>query len=172
MSAGRSSAADTVSKLGERLGYSRQVNRKTHEGGLVIMVDIAKMRWRIEPDYQDLKQEIGLGHYKGRGWRVTARCVWPPMILDLRHADTRRMIRPIRARPSPLRPSSQRPAARLSSDIRIPNVAAGRPNCAPGGPISRRARWCGRRRGWRGPSRLPSGGAETGPMPFMSALSP
>src|SRR6516164_10473852 len=33
MSAGRSSAADTVSRLlEERLGYSRQVNRKTHEG--------------------------------------------------------------------------------------------------------------------------------------------
>ena len=32
------------------------------------LVDIAKMRWRIERDYHDLKQEIGLGHYEGRGW--------------------------------------------------------------------------------------------------------
>ncbi len=33
------------------------------------MVDLAKLRWRIERDYQELKQEIGLGHYEGRGWR-------------------------------------------------------------------------------------------------------
>jgi SRSO17 transposase len=32
------------------------------------LVDLAKLRWRIERDYEDLKQEIGLGHYEGRGW--------------------------------------------------------------------------------------------------------
>jgi SRSO17 transposase len=33
------------------------------------LVGQAKLRWRIERDYQELKQEIGLGHYEGRGWR-------------------------------------------------------------------------------------------------------
>ncbi|PWF48334.1 IS701 family transposase [Massilia glaciei] len=33
------------------------------------IVFVTKMRWRIEGDYQELKQEFGLGHYEGRGWR-------------------------------------------------------------------------------------------------------
>ena len=40
-----------------------------HDTPLCDLVDYAKLRWRIERDYHDLKQEIGLGHYEGRGWR-------------------------------------------------------------------------------------------------------
>jgi SRSO17 transposase len=36
---------------------------------LATLVDTAKLRWRIERDFQDLKQEIGLDQYEGRGWR-------------------------------------------------------------------------------------------------------
>jgi SRSO17 transposase len=58
------------------------------------LVHAAKARWVIERDYQELKQEIGLGHYEGRGWRgfhhhaslsiaaygflVAERCLFPP----------------------------------------------------------------------------------------------
>ena len=54
----------------------------------------AKLRWRIERDYQELKQELGLGQYEGRNWRgfhhhatlaiaaygflVLERCLFPP----------------------------------------------------------------------------------------------
>jgi SRSO17 transposase len=45
-----------LSTLPEDIGFER-------------LVDLAKLRWRIERDYQELKQEVGLGHYEGRGWR-------------------------------------------------------------------------------------------------------
>jgi SRSO17 transposase len=33
------------------------------------LVDRAKLRWRIERDYEELKSELGLAHFEGRGWR-------------------------------------------------------------------------------------------------------
>ena len=33
------------------------------------LVLLAKLRWRIERDYQELKQEIGLDHFEGRSWK-------------------------------------------------------------------------------------------------------
>src|SRR5262249_51546646 len=33
------------------------------------LVDITKLRWRIERDYLELKQEVGLRDFEGRGWR-------------------------------------------------------------------------------------------------------
>jgi len=39
------------------------------EATLEQLVFVTKMRWRIERDYQELKQEFGLSHYEGRGWQ-------------------------------------------------------------------------------------------------------
>ena len=36
---------------------------------LDILVDTAKLRWRIERDYEELKSELGLAHFEGRSWR-------------------------------------------------------------------------------------------------------
>jgi SRSO17 transposase len=36
---------------------------------LATLVRVAHLRWRIERDYQELKDEFGLDHFEGRGWR-------------------------------------------------------------------------------------------------------
>lgn len=61
------------------------------------LVAVTKMRWRIERDYQDLKQEFGLAHYEGRGWRGfhhhATLCIAAYGFLvaeRLRHRDTKK----------------------------------------------------------------------------------
>jgi len=39
------------------------------ETKLADLVRIAKHRWIVERDYEELKQELGLGHFEGRNWR-------------------------------------------------------------------------------------------------------
>ena len=33
------------------------------------LVGLAKLRWRIEQDYRELKDALGLDHFEGRSWR-------------------------------------------------------------------------------------------------------
>ena len=71
------------------------------ETGFADLVDLAQLRWRIERDYQDLKQEVGFGRYEGRGWRGfhhhATLCIAAYGFLIAE-----------RARFSPLRPKSRR----------------------------------------------------------------
>jgi SRSO17 transposase len=39
------------------------------EISMEMLVRVAKVRWRIERDYEELKQEFGLDQFEGRGWR-------------------------------------------------------------------------------------------------------
>ena len=65
----RGMAADRVA--GGRGGRRPNIGSSTLPAniGFRQFVDIAKLRWRIERDYHELKQEVGLGHFEGRGWR-------------------------------------------------------------------------------------------------------
>lgn len=41
----------------------------SEETTLEDLVNLVKTRWRIERDFQELKDELGLDHYEGRGWK-------------------------------------------------------------------------------------------------------
>ena len=82
------------------------------------LVTIVKMRWRIERDYLELKQELGLGHYEGRNWRGfhhhASLCIAAYGFLMLeRHAGSKK--NPARlqapALPEAFRPRGARPDA-------------------------------------------------------------
>jgi SRSO17 transposase len=83
-------------------------------------------RWRIERDCQELKQDFGLGHYEGRGWRglhhritlciaaygflIAKRAIFPPSVRR-KTADPRRLTFPAVNDPKapPLRPERHVP---------------------------------------------------------------
>jgi SRSO17 transposase len=47
------------------------------------LVDRAKMRRRVKRDYDNLKQETGLGHCEDRGWpdfHHHGTCTWQPTV--------------------------------------------------------------------------------------------
>ena len=50
-------------------GRGIRPTRLRREAGLEPIVFVTKMRWRIERDYQELRQEFGLRHDEGRGWQ-------------------------------------------------------------------------------------------------------
>lgn len=39
------------------------------DADLVRLVGLAKLRWRVEEDYRELKDALGLDHFEGRSWR-------------------------------------------------------------------------------------------------------
>jgi SRSO17 transposase len=53
---------------GEKEPTKLWLSTASDEASLEELVRLAKLRWRIERDYEELKDELGLDHYEGRGW--------------------------------------------------------------------------------------------------------
>jgi SRSO17 transposase len=75
------------------------------------LVRLAQLRWRVERDYQELKDELGLDHFEGRGWRGfhhhASLCIAAYAFLAAE-----------RARHSPLPPRALVRAPRVPADFR------------------------------------------------------
>jgi SRSO17 transposase len=88
------------------------------------LVDQAKLRWRIERDYQELKQELGLGHFEGRSWRGfhhhATMCVAAYGFL----ISERETIPPSRPRAAPWRATLELPADYRPRGAADPNRAS------------------------------------------------
>ncbi len=96
------------------------------------LIDTVKMRWRIERDYQELKQEFGLSHYEGRGWRgfhhhATLTIAAYAFLMAERLVDPsgkkNTALRKMPALPEGFRPrgaaTRQSPRARLNPDVAL-----------------------------------------------------
>jgi SRSO17 transposase len=104
------------------------------------LVDTAKLRWRIERDYQELKQELGLGHYEGRGWRGfhhhASLCIAAyGFLISLRETIPPSAASQTQGRQTPGLPTGHKPrgsadpsrAARPNLDPHHPTTSDGRP---------------------------------------------
>ncbi len=99
------------------------------------LVYVTKMRWRIERDYRELKQEFGLGQYEGRNWRGlhhhATLCIAAYAFLLLQrlsHGAKKNSARPKTAGlPEDYQPrgcrSSSTPCTRFDSDASIPHLS-------------------------------------------------
>lgn len=106
---------------------------------LQVLVGHAKLRWRIERDYQDMKQELGLGHYEVRGWRgfhhhatlciaayaflVSERSLFPPPDAGLRRSY-RNLPYPKVTNPADLPMRTERHVADSIATIRVRLILA------------------------------------------------
>ncbi|WP_242671725.1 transposase, partial [Azotobacter chroococcum] len=100
------------------------------------LVAVTRMRWRIERDYQELKQEFGLAHYEGRGWRGfhhhASLCIAAYGFLvaeRLRHPDTQKnaTLRPPSALPQEYVPRGRSAAPASSTQLDHDLALADRP---------------------------------------------
>ena len=61
--------ADRMAARGDRNPPNTGYRRCLPHTKLKALIKMAKHRWIIERDYEELKQELGLGHFEGRNWR-------------------------------------------------------------------------------------------------------
>jgi SRSO17 transposase len=54
---------------GEKTPTKYWLSTLPKDTSLSALVRFAKLRWRVERDYQEMKQEVGLDHFEGRSWR-------------------------------------------------------------------------------------------------------
>jgi hypothetical protein len=94
------------------------------------LVDTAQLRRRIERDYQELKQEVGLGHYEGRGWpgfhhHATLRIAAYGFLVSERETiPPQDLVPPRRSRNLPFPPVIDPEAPPIRPERHIPNSIA------------------------------------------------
>jgi SRSO17 transposase len=84
--------------------------------------------WRVDRDYEDLKQEIGLGHYEGRGWPgFHHHGTLAIAAYGFRISERERV--PPQDHSPPLQSKNRNQTARPEPECKVP-AAGDRPDCA------------------------------------------